>query len=133
MSLMTWNENLAVNIAEVDQQHQELFQLVNGVHESLSGDRAVLGEKLNGLVQFVLNHFATEEKLMIENEYPNYAQHKEMHDNLVSTVAALQEKFNEGEADLTEDVTAFVRDWLLEHIPGIDQQYGPYLNEKGIQ
>jgi len=133
MPLMTWEETYLTNVAEVDNQHQEIFRMMNDLHDSLSTDRAVVGEKLNALVQFVLNHFATEEKYMQETNFPNYAEHKEAHDKLVETVADLQAKFNAGEADITEEVTAFVRDWLYNHIPGTDKQYGPYLNEKGIK
>lgn len=132
MSLMTWNETYRTNVSEVDAQHEELFRLMNDLHDSLTQDRAVVAEKLNGVVQFVLNHFATEEKYMQETNYPNYAEHKEAHDKLVETVGGLQAKFNAGEAELTEEVTAFVRDWLYNHIPGTDKNYGPYLNEKGI-
>jgi hemerythrin len=129
---MTWNETYLTNVSEADAQHEELFRMMNDLHDSLSADRAVIGEKLNALVQFVLNHFATEEKFMQETNYPNYDQHKEAHDKLVETVGGLQAKFNSGEAELTEEVTAFVRDWLYNHIPGTDKPYGPYLNEKGI-
>jgi hemerythrin len=133
MALMTWEEKYVVNINKVDEQHQEIFRLMNLLHDSLTGDRAIIGENLNALVEVVINHFATEEKFMVETNFPDYEAHKKMHDDLVAQVAAIQEKFNAGEADLTEDITAFVRDWLYEHIPNTDKQYGPYLNENGIE
>ncbi|WP_071392996.1 bacteriohemerythrin [Bacillus tuaregi] len=133
MSLMTWSENYSVKINEVDGQHQELFELTNALHESLSGDRAVIGEKLSNLINYVVKHFATEEELMQANGYPDYEAHKKAHDNLVQTCVELQDKFNAGEAEITEETTAFVRDWLYSHIPNIDQQYSPFLNEKGVQ
>ena len=132
MALMVWDDKYTVNVSEVDGQHQEIFRLVNALDDALSEDRSVIGEKLNALVSFVVNHFATEEKYMQETGFPNYEAHKKMHDDLVEQVAAIQTKFNNGEAEITSDITAFVRDWLYQHIPNIDKQYGPYLNEKGI-
>lgn len=132
MALMVWDDKYTVNVSEVDGQHQEIFRLVNALDDALSEDRSVIGEKLNALVSFVVNHFATEEKYMQETGFPNYEAHKKMHDDLVEQVAAIQIKFNNGEAEITSDITAFVRDWLYQHIPNIDKQYGPYLNEKGI-
>lgn len=133
MSLMTWTEDYRVNVGVIDEQHQKLFDLVNSLHDSLSGDRASIVKHLDETTQFVLDHFATEERFMEQNNYPDYAAHKEFHDKLVEQVAALQAKVQAGEAEVTEDVTAFVRDWLQHHIPVIDKQYGPFLNEKGIR
>jgi hemerythrin len=133
MALMVWEDKYSVNVNEVDGQHQEIFRLVNALDDVLSEDRAVIAEKLTDLVRFVVNHFATEEKYMQETGYPNYAAHKKMHDDLVAQVAAIQEKFSAGEQDITGDITAFVRDWLYQHIPNIDKQYGPYFNERGIK
>lgn len=133
MALMVWEDKYSVNVNQVDGQHQEIFRLVNALDDVLSEDRAVIAEKLTDLVGFVVNHFATEEKYMQETGYPNYAAHKKMHDDLVAQVAAIQEKFSAGEQDITGDITAFVRDWLYQHIPNIDKQYGPYFNERGIK
>lgn len=133
MALMTWEEKYVTNVNEADEQHQEIFRLVDVLHDSLSGDRDLIKENLGALVGVVVEHFATEEKLMSETNYPNYEAHKKMHDDLVQQVAAIQEKFNAGETELTEDIIVFVRDWLYNHITNTDKQYGPYLNEKGIQ
>jgi hemerythrin len=133
MALMTWEEKYVTNVNEADEQHQEIFRLVDVLHDSLSGDRELIKENLSALVGVVVEHFATEEKLMSETNYPNYEAHKKMHDDLVQQVAAIQEKFNAGETELTEDIIVFVRDWLYNHITNTDKQYGPYLNEKGIQ
>ena len=133
MSLMTWEDKYAVNVNEVDGQHQEIFRLANVLNDALGEDKAVIAEKLNDLVVYVVDHFATEEKYMQETNYPDYEAHKKMHDDLVAQVGAVAEKFNAGEAELTGDIMAFVRDWLYQHIPNIDKQYGPHLNENGIQ
>lgn len=133
MALMTWEDRYSVNVNEVDGQHQEIFRLANVLNDSLAEDRAVIAEKLNDLVVYVVDHFATEEKYMQETGYPNYDAHKQLHTDLLDQVGAVVAKFNDGEAEITEEITAFVRDWLYQHIPNIDKQYGPYFNEKGIQ
>jgi hemerythrin len=133
MALMVWEDKYSVNVNEVDGQHQEIFRLVNDLDDSLSEDRAVIAEKLNALVVYVVEHFATEEKYMLETNFPDYEAHKKAHDDLVEQVGAVQAKFEAGEAEITKDITAFVRDWLYQHIPNTDKQYSPYFNEKGIE
>lgn len=134
MALLTWTaEQFGTNVSEADQQHQTLFNMLNELHETVSsGERGAIGNQLDALIDYVVMHFQTEEKLMQANGYPNYAAHKAEHDKLVSTCADLQKKFHAGDADVTEETTTFVKDWLVNHIPKIDKDYGPFLNEKGV-
>lgn len=132
MALMTWEDKYVTNVSAADEQHQEIFRLVNALDEAVDQGKEAIEEALNALVPYVVDHFATEEKYMQETDFPDYEAHKKMHDDLVATVSDLVEKFKAGEAEITHDTTAFVRDWLYNHIPNTDKQYGPYLNEKGI-
>jgi hemerythrin len=134
MALITWTkESFGTNVSEPDQQHQTLFDMLNKLNDTVSGgDRKAVGEQLDGLIAFVAKHFEMEEKLMQQHSYPSYAGHKAEHDKLVQTCVDLQKKFHAGEAEITAETAAFVADWLKDHIPNIDKQYGPFFNEKGI-
>lgn len=130
MALITWTqEAFGTNVAIADEQHQKLFNMLNDLHETAaSGDRGAIGKQLDGLIDFVVMHFQTEEKLMQEKGYADFAAHKVEHDKLVATCADLQKKFHAGSADITQETTSFVKDWLCNHIPNVDKHYGPCLN-----
>lgn len=134
MALITWTkEEFGTNISVADDQHQTLFGLLNDLDDTVpGGDRAAIGEKLDSLVNFVVEHFAEEERLMTQTGYPDYDAHKSEHTKLLETCGGVVEKFKAGESDITQDTTAFVKDWLVNHIPNVDKHYGPYLNSKGI-
>lgn len=134
MSLITWTkEQFGTNVSKHDQEHQTLFGLLNSLHTSVGGgDRKAIGEQLDSLVAFVAKHFASEEESMTKHGYPSVGAHKAEHDQLVATCVDLQKKFHAGQAEITPQTTTFVKDWLVKHIPGVDQQYGPYLNGKGM-
>lgn len=134
MSLMTWTaDGFGTNVGVADAEHQQIFALVNQLHASVpAGDRAATGQSLDALIDFVVKHFQTEESLMQAHGYPDYAAHKNAHDTLVATCADLQAKFKAGQADVTDEVTGFVKDWLYSHIPQVDKSYGPFLNGKGV-
>lgn len=134
MALITWTkEQFGTSVSVHDQEHQALFEHLNNLDSTIGGgDRAAIGAALDSLIDVVARHFASEEANMAKTGFSGLAAHKEQHDKLVATCVDLQKKFRAGEADLTPETTAFVRDWLYSHIPNIDRAYGPHMNSKGI-
>ena len=134
MSLITWTkEEFGTNVTVADDQHKVLFGMLNDLHDAVpGGDRAVIGAKLDTLINYVVEHFAEEERLMTSTNYPGYANHKAEHTKLLETCGGVAAKFKAGELDITQDTTAFVKDWLVTHIPNVDKYYGPHLNSNGI-
>jgi hemerythrin len=134
MSLITWTkEQFATNVSLHDKEHQTLFDLLNRLHTAVAtGNRAITGPALDSLIDFVAKHFASEERNMSKTGYAGYAAHKAEHDKLVETCLDLQKKFRAGQANITAETTAFVKDWLVKHIPNVDKAYGPHLNSKGV-
>jgi hemerythrin len=130
MALITWTaEQYGTKVDITDDQHKTLFGLLNDLHEVARGnDRKAIGSKLDALISFVVEHFKTEEKLMQEKGYSGYNEHKVEHDKLTATCADLQTKFHAGQAEITQETTAFVKSWLDDHIPKFDMPYGPALN-----
>lgn len=135
MSLITWTQDqFGTSVTQHDDEHKQIFTLLNGLHKTVgTGDRGAVGSSLDGLIAYVAEHFSAEEKNMIAVGYAGLDQHKQKHDLLVQTCLDLQKKFHDGTAEVTEQTTAFLRDWLVEHIPTVDSQYGPALKSGGIQ
>ena len=56
MSLINWTtEEFGTNVTIADDQHKVLFGLLNDLHDAVpAGDRAAIGAKLDGLVNYVV-------------------------------------------------------------------------------
>jgi len=130
MSLMKWTqESYGTTVAICDEQHQELFNRVNALNDAVSGgERPEIGNRLDRLIEYVVEHFQSEESLMEEKGYADLDKHRQIHDELVSTCVDLQGKFHANEAEIETGTLAFIKDWLDHHIPVIDRKYGPALN-----
>jgi len=130
MPVITWTEEqYGTGVGFADKEHQKLFDLLNAVHDAVpSGNKAAIGAKLDALIAYVVEHFQSEEKAMQAKNYDGYAAHKAEHDKLVATCADLQQKFHAGQAEVNQETTAFVKDWLDNHIPKVDRAYAPTLN-----
>lgn len=129
MALITWTqEQYGTTVAKHDEEHKILFAMLNDLHDSVSGDRATIGKKLDTLIAYVVEHFKSEEDNMKSRNYADFDAHKAEHEKLIATCADLQKKFHAGEAEINANTTAFVKSWLDTHIPNIDLRYGPCLN-----
>lgn len=128
-----WNENLAVGVSEIDNQHQELFERMNQLLEACNqgkGKEAV-GDMINFLEDYVVEHFAAEEKLQKASNYPEYAAHKAMHNECLNNVAKLKQQLelNGPTLPFVIAVNKTVVDWLTTHISKVDKGLGLYLHK----
>ncbi len=132
MSLITWTPQFSVNVPELDAQHQKLIDMVNQLHDAMTKrqGKAVLQPLFNRLVQYTVEHFATEEKYMQKAGYEDFAQHKAEHDNLKKQVADLKQKFESNQVSITLEVMTFLEKWLTNHIMKTDKKYAPVLAGK---
>ncbi|HEY4744860.1 MAG TPA: bacteriohemerythrin [Desulfuromonadaceae bacterium] len=131
--LIEWNSSYSVNVGLMDQEHQRLVELINNLSAAMrSGHgRESIGSILDELASYAQTHFADEERLMRESGFPGYDEQKRAHENLIGQVIEIQGKCRAGTA-LSLEVMSFLKKWLINHIQGMDKQYGPYLNKKGI-
>jgi hemerythrin len=109
--------------------------MVNDLHDAMQQKRSkeAVGQILNGLAEYTVNHFADEERAFAQTHYPEEAQHKQLHKKLVEQVVELQGKFRSGETLLSQDIITFLQDWLINHIKGVDKKYGTHLSKNGIK
>lgn len=129
-----WSDELSVGIQEIDEQHQILVNLINILYEAIirRTEEQDVGTILAELSQYTVIHFAVEESLMRIFDYPNYEEHKKIHQKLTTQVFELQNKFKYSQESISVEVLHFLRHWLTDHIMGEDKKYAPYLVEKGL-
>ncbi len=135
MPLMTWNERLSVGVKLLDDDHKKLVGMVNQLYDAIQGGKGKesMGPILDGLIDYTKVHFAHEEHLFVQTGYPASSAHKKEHDDLTRQVLDVQQKYKAGvNGTLSLEVMNFLKNWLVNHIQGSDQKYGPYLNSKGI-
>lgn len=134
MYTFTWNPEFGVGVSHLDEQHKELFAILNEYYTAIVADQAkeAAGSILARLVEYATHHFSDEERLMASNGYSGFRRHKAEHDRFVSSVLDFQKRLHQGKILLSMEVTGFLKDWLTSHIKGEDKKYGPFLNGKGI-
>ncbi len=135
MALLSWCDKFSVQVGQFDEEHKQLIQFVNQLHDAMKmgQGKQVIGDVLSGLISYTQNHFAAEERLMKAHGFPGYEKHKKEHNQLTMSVLDLQKGYMAGSTPLSQSVMGFLKDWLTNHIQGVDKEYGPFLNGKGIK
>jgi len=133
--LMRWDSSLHLGISLIDDQHKQLVNMINDLHRAMKQRQTsvVASGILNSLVSYTVMHFGTEEKLFQKHGYPEYNQHKKVHETLVAQVSDFKSRFDMGDATISMELMDFLKDWLATHIKVTDRKYVPYLQEKGVR
>lgn len=134
MSFFPWSEEYSVHLRVIDNDHKDLVDTVNALHDAIKGGgaRDQISQIIGNLARYVDEHFAREEGLMEACNYPNLASHKRLHRQLRRTVYAIQAVFGNDPMDVDPvRLLHFLRDWLVHHIVEEDKKYVPYLRGDG--
>jgi hemerythrin len=130
MALLSWSTEYSVEVESIDEQHQQLFAMLNELHDAMKAGKGTEQAPLvlKKLAEYVCEHFAWEEALMAKAGYPDLARHKAEHDKLTNEVAKMLQELESGKTVLSMKLQGFLRSWLQEHILGCDKKYVSYLS-----
>lgn len=125
--IVDWNDKYSLGLAEIDEQHKMLFDLINKlwVLTIKPGSAKEMEQVLNALEQYTIAHFTAEETLMRMVDYPDFEQHKGSHKAFVNKVAEEKRKLAE-KGTIGLEILHFLRDWLVNHILSEDKTYAAY-------
>ncbi|WP_374439370.1 bacteriohemerythrin [Pseudomonas panipatensis] len=134
MSFMPWNDEFITGIDKIDQQHRWLVNLTNALYDSLHEEDETappIGEILERLVEYTMNHFVVEEALFERLGYPQSEAHRAEHDRFNRQVMDLLLRHESGEA-VDDKTLGLLKDWLTHHILKVDKAYVGFFHEHGI-
>jgi len=135
MPFLEWSEKYATDISVIDRDHKNLFLIVNVLHDSVeSGSaRTRLVSLLAALHEYVRKHFATEELLMRQANYPGLKDPMEKHRALMQKVHGFVEQYEEDPDSIDlDELLEFVKEWLTQHVLRTDMEYVDCVKEAGI-
>ena len=134
MKTIEWRDEFNINVDEIDRQHRRMAELVNELHRAAieKEDASVVSGVLDELLAYTRHHFKTEERLMLEHEYPDYQAHKNEHDDLLDKLECVVRKISGGHGPVFAAEVDVSADWVMVHMLGYDKPLGAYLNSKSV-
>lgn len=132
--LLQWKRTCTVGVQAMDDQHANIIDTMNELRLALirSQQRESVDELLNKLIEFTRLHFWSEEQLMEQHGFPGLAGHHTEHQRLLRQIQETVSGVQHGETVNIGELLFFLHGWFIDHIEGLDQQYGPWLNKHGV-
>jgi hemerythrin-like metal-binding protein len=124
MALLEWKDEYATGIDDVDDEHKDLIDVINRLHELLLADDAKLTVPafFARLIDGVSAHFALEERIMGESAYPDREAHRADHERLLDEMRDLVEAFRQAEEVDSVDLAMRLEPWFSQHFATHDLQ-----------
>lgn len=118
----------------IDSEHKQLFDAINNLLEACAkGEgRVQITKTTKFLYDYTSKHFADEERLQIQSRYPEYQNHKQMHESFKKSVQEVSKKLEEQgpTVALVGEINSLVSGWLINHIKREDKKLATYLKTK---
>ncbi len=129
-----------VAVPSMNATHEEEIALINGLDDLISAKlagedvEAALAEAIEAFRQHVEQHFANEEALMQQFNFPVFPIHKGEHDRVRQLVHSICDNWQDsaGFEDFVEFIRVELPDWLNEHVSTMDMVTAHFLSEQGV-
>jgi hemerythrin len=135
MKLFEWQNNYNTDILEIDNQHKNLVRIINKFHDAMliGKEKEILSVIVQQLFDYIKIHFSTEENYMVEFNFTDYEQHKKEHDDFRYKIFEVQRDFLDDKIALSSDLFLYLKNWLINHMLGVDKKYIVLFKENGLK
>lgn len=126
-----------MDVEEMQKTHENEIKILNEIDNlAISYDHGEatleeLEEKIQEYVKHVHEHFANEERLMREYNFPSYDMHKTAHDMFLEELnMALKNWKNYKKVSKITDFIRRAPEWIVLHVNTVDYPTANYLAKK---
>lgn len=125
-----WDNSLPIGISVIDDQHRRFIEQANALAAAIERmNQETIGNTIQYLTGFAINHFAAEELFMIRTRYPGFKEHRDEHSRIVKNVFDVYDRLwtrpmTREEANELLDAIDW---WIQHHIREVDRGVGEHV------
>jgi hemerythrin len=126
-----------MSVEEMQKTHEDEIKIINEIDKlALGYERGTieldeLENKLDEYIAHVQAHFANEERLMQEYDFPAYEMHKMAHDMFLTDLQYATRQWKEfGNIKKILNFIAKTPEWIVMHVNSVDAPTADYLASK---
>ena len=121
-----WNEDLTTGIADIDNQHKEIFKQLNVLLDAMDKGkgREEIDQVLAFLESYVATHFRDEERFMSEHSYDGLPLQRIEHSQFIKDFYHLKKELLQcgNTLHVVVKVEQALGNWLMNHIKVADKK-----------
>ncbi len=126
MIRIEFDESLYTGDPEIDAQHRTLIGMFNELHAASTDGRGpeAIGPILDRLHGYTIEHFAAEQRFMVDSRFPadEMLEHFQDHSALTQRVRDLILQYREGGMATILPLATLLQEWLTTHIRQKDRR-----------
>jgi hemerythrin len=128
MEIVSWKESYTVGNEQIDHEHMVFIKIIGRIHEAIVKQKPTedIMRIMRELETYAVFHFVSEENIMIDSEFPDFAEHKKEHEKLLNT---LYEKLKDiiSAEEHPRALVSFLLDWFVQHTTTRDIELARHL------
>ena len=128
MTIMEWNDTLAVDGGVMDDTHKEFVELLNKLGE-VEGD-AVL-PAIDEFIAHTEEHFLQEQRWMQEIPFPPIHCHVNEHNGVLDICREVRTRVANGETRYSKVLAQAIGEWFKTHASSMDTVLAMVMKEQG--
>ena len=128
MRKITWTEDFTLGIEPFDSHHKQLISLINEAISNIErgSQHEDVSKTVNSLIEYASYHFNAEEEWLNAHDYPQLAEHKNIHRIFSTKINGFQEQLRAGNNAVAGELSDYLIFWLVDHILICDSLYATF-------
>lgn len=129
-----WTSDYKLGIKIIDLQHKRFIGILNMLYEAIHtfNTKEKIPEIFEKLRQYIILHFATEEKYFDAFAYEDSQEHKNKHKEFIQHIESLQKDTKQDAMGVSFKLVDFLEDWLVDHLNTLDKKYVECFHSHGL-
>jgi len=125
MALLKWNSEYQLGLEAIDQQHKQLFAIINELIIATEYTRrnTELLSIVERLESYATSHFLAEEEIFTQFCFTGRSEHEAEHAVFIDTVKYIRKQCKIIDAPMAPKMRDFLLSWLSHHILSKDKEY----------
>lgn len=120
-----WRDEWRCGNDEIDVQHENILNIANDlisqIYANVSKDEGIKG--ISYFLEYVKNHFATEERILMDSQYPDIEDHMKKHDHLSNKAIYIKECFEKDELESAAFLSFLIDEVVIGHLVKEDSKF----------
>ncbi|HCY41150.1 MAG TPA: hypothetical protein DHV48_07320 [Prolixibacteraceae bacterium] len=130
-----WEQKYSVGFRSIDDQHKEIFKLLNKLFDALNAGQAVSAtiQIIAELEKYAVMHFHKEQFFFKQFNYAETAVHIKEHQGFIEKIASMKSDAKLGKLTSSFELINFLKTWISHHILVEDMKYRECFYKNGLR